>query len=652
MAFYFRRSARLGPFRLNFSKSGIGASIGVTGARITMNARGTTYVTVGGNGFYYRETLSNPGRTHVRTGAPPSVPEQATADDRIANADISDLVDSSSERLVQQLNERAKMFNPAWILYCIAAALSFSGLAMLPNTEPSLPSVARPFSVERKNNTRDEYAMLVARYGNPDSILSQPSDSDGLMVARRTARYFSANVEITFVPNGCVDSYEKVMRILAENPSDPALAQDQMRRIEPCIPSPNSGWTIVGFMNSSEKWSISADTASVLLDNISVKRTADPSVETASSPGKKKKTSSGSRTKKQQKPNAGLPAGKKQESKSDIQLDKQHRASEEPVLSDAKAAQRRGVISVSLLLLMGLCAMVAGVLVHKKNMEKRHSRLIYKLDEAEKRKFALVQQAIAHLARCDRIWRIESRSLTSDWKRNAGASSLVRRSQVAINSTKPPRLEANVPVNCVSVGTMRLFFLPDLILCVANGRYGSISYLDFQVEQGVTRFIEEEGVPGDATVVDRTWRFVNKGGGPDRRFNNNVQLPIAQYGMLLVGSSTGLNIHLNTSSAEQSAAFARCWRELRLGNSPPKVSKIYLPPPRRENRDISSTPKDRALDVLGLSHGASGTEITAAYHRLAQMYHPDKVAGLAPEFQELANSKMQEINAAHQLLQS
>jgi DnaJ-class molecular chaperone len=45
-------------------------------------------------------------------------------------------------------------------------------------------------------------------------------------------------------------------------------------------------------------------------------------------------------------------------------------------------------------------------------------------------------------------------------------------------------------------------------------------------------------------------------------------------------------------------------------------------------------------------------EISASYHHLAQMYHPDKVAALAPEFQVLANQKMKEINWAYSLLKT
>src|ERR1700733_15172848 len=104
MGYFFRRSTRLGPFRLNFSKSGIGASVGVKGARLTMTPRGTTYVTVGSHGFYYRETLAQSGGVRVHPTDPSGQPQLGATGDAILTAAASELVDSSSERLIQQLN--------------------------------------------------------------------------------------------------------------------------------------------------------------------------------------------------------------------------------------------------------------------------------------------------------------------------------------------------------------------------------------------------------------------------------------------------------------------------------------------------------------------------------------------------------------------
>jgi restriction system protein len=54
--------------------------------------------------------------------------------------------------------------------------------------------------------------------------------------------------------------------------------------------------------------------------------------------------------------------------------------------------------------------------------------------------------------------------------------------------------------------------------------------------------------------------------------------------------------------------------------------------------------------VLGVSRNATPEEIRAAYHREMVNYHPDKVAHLGKELQELAKSKTQDINRAYEEL--
>lgn len=67
VGFYLRKSFRLGPVRLNLSKSGIGVSAGVKGARIGVNSRGRAYTHVGRGGVYHRQALGFNG-SGVRTG--------------------------------------------------------------------------------------------------------------------------------------------------------------------------------------------------------------------------------------------------------------------------------------------------------------------------------------------------------------------------------------------------------------------------------------------------------------------------------------------------------------------------------------------------------------------------------------------------------
>ena len=58
MGFFYRKSLKLGPFRVNLSGSGIGYSVGGGGFRVGTSARGRRYTTfsVPGTGIGYRKS--------------------------------------------------------------------------------------------------------------------------------------------------------------------------------------------------------------------------------------------------------------------------------------------------------------------------------------------------------------------------------------------------------------------------------------------------------------------------------------------------------------------------------------------------------------------------------------------------------------------
>ena len=55
-------------------------------------------------------------------------------------------------------------------------------------------------------------------------------------------------------------------------------------------------------------------------------------------------------------------------------------------------------------------------------------------------------------------------------------------------------------------------------------------------------------------------------------------------------------------------------------------------------------------EVLGIPSHANQEEIRTAYKRLANQYHPDRVAHLGPDLQELAHEKMLSIQRAYEQL--
>lgn len=90
-----------------------------------------------------------------------------------------------------------------------------------------------------------------------------------------------------------------------------------------------------------------------------------------------------------------------------------------------------------------------------------------------------------------------------------------------------------------------MHFFPDRVLIYDAAGVGAVSYQTLLVTVRDRRFIEDETVPSDALIVDKTWKYVNKSGGPDRRFKNNHELPICLYQEMTFTSSTGLNELVN-----------------------------------------------------------------------------------------------------------
>lgn len=85
MGFYLRKSFRAGPIRFNLSKSGIGASVGVTGARAGLSSQGRAYVHGGRGGVYYRKSFGGGRR---RQGAPDGADGRA-APEPVARASVA-----------------------------------------------------------------------------------------------------------------------------------------------------------------------------------------------------------------------------------------------------------------------------------------------------------------------------------------------------------------------------------------------------------------------------------------------------------------------------------------------------------------------------------------------------------------------------------
>lgn len=187
--------------------------------------------------------------------------------------------------------------------------------------------------------------------------------------------------------------------------------------------------------------------------------------------------------------------------------------------------------------------------LRKYDRKRKTIKLEYDLDGDAKIKYEALVSAIVELKKCNKVWRINAQGDSKDWKRNAGASTLVKRSPTLIINGAPKFMSTNVNLFQIHCTDCKLCFLPDTLLVYQGEKVGAVSYENLIVETDTTRFIENESIPLDGKKVGSTWQYVNKNGGPDRRFSNNKELPVMLYGVIRLSSHTGLHLLLNCSNS-------------------------------------------------------------------------------------------------------
>lgn len=218
--------------------------------------------------------------------------------------------------------------------------------------------------------------------------------------------------------------------------------------------------------------------------------------------------------------------------------------------------------------LAGSCVTLLGgvpLAVYARHLDVTRGRavLTYDLEPEAERAFHEAVQAFRDVVACERVWHVEATGATDDWKRNAGARTLTRRTEILPRVSLPPRVASNIEVPCLPAGRQLLYFFPDRVLVYDRHEVGGVAYKDLKVDAAAVRFVEDGVAPSDAEVVEQTWRYVAKSGGPDRRFNNNRQLPVARYGELRLRSPSGLNEMFYVSRLGPSERLATSLQGLR-----------------------------------------------------------------------------------------
>jgi len=189
--------------------------------------------------------------------------------------------------------------------------------------------------------------------------------------------------------------------------------------------------------------------------------------------------------------------------------------------------------------------------------KRRTITLSYILDDEAINVYGKLLSALNCLLECRTIWAIEhSHDIldTHESKLNAGASQIISKFTVKIGQGYPPWIKSNIEVPAIIIKRLSIYFMPDGIYIYKNRCVDFIRYENVTIRYSTTQFIDETP-SSDAKIVDYTWKYPNRSGGPDRRFKDNYEIPVCLFGELFIEMEGKYYLHLMTSRHDAVSKF-------------------------------------------------------------------------------------------------
>ena len=183
----------------------------------------------------------------------------------------------------------------------------------------------------------------------------------------------------------------------------------------------------------------------------------------------------------------------------------------------------------------------------------------FNLDNQALNEYISLENHFDLLSKSMKIWDVTSSQENDMVKTRSAASSSVGRTPVNFERGQLDYISMKyIPLKLNNANGGSLYIYPGFLVMPSkiSEAFAIIDFRDLHFEHHAQRFIEEEGVPSDSHVVDQTWRYVNKNGSPDRRFNNNYQISIVHYYEINFRTEKGLNESYQISNLETGQAFA------------------------------------------------------------------------------------------------
>src|SRR5439155_21196314 len=131
------------------------------------------------------------------------------------------------------------------------------------------------------------------------------------------------------------------------------------------------------------------------------------------------------------------------------------------------------------------------LLLWARNRDVIRGTVILRYDlEPEANEYSRLKDAFSGFAYAGAVWHVNAQGETRDWKRQAGASTLVDRQSIRPRLSQPRRVECNIAVPTLPAARQMLYFFADRVLVYDREAVGAVAYRDLQVRANTVNFRE------------------------------------------------------------------------------------------------------------------------------------------------------------------
>lgn len=173
--------------------------------------------------------------------------------------------------------------------------------------------------------------------------------------------------------------------------------------------------------------------------------------------------------------------------------------------------------------------------------DRKKVALVYEIDQEVEEALQYFYNAFNELIDCHMKWDVTDVAQNNAQKYTAGAEHIVKRNKIKIIYEVPHQLKTNINIPCIVEKNKKIYFLPDKLWIVQGKNITTIDYKDIDIDINNLNFVEKDYIPKDGNVLEETWLYVNKDGGPDKRFSPNPRVPVMRYTQIHLHSLNGLN---------------------------------------------------------------------------------------------------------------